>query len=670
MLLALFAFATLCAAHAITRRLLPNLAAGWEYSSAVGIGGLACASAVNWVLGLTHTLTAGGLCVASLGLVALSARDVLRSVRSIPSEFGISRSEAAFALLLVAPAIAWLAYVLWRGSVLFAGDHDGLSYHLPKAIELYRAHGYARIDAHTTGIETYPADYELLLADVMCLTASDRLTEWVCTATYVVCGLCVGGLSERWWGRGWHTLPVVLLALGMPVALLHSGTHKNDLMFSACVLAAASFAARWTTERDRGSFFVAALAVALAIGTKVNGVFLALVVLPLALRPAAAWWKQREPSAAAIAACGAVALGACTLIGGVTYLENLVRTHSLAARPESAGYGDWQNLWMFPLLTFLRPFTGDQGWIPWTGARWFWPAYDLYFSHFGVPSSLLLLATAFGVARYASTGPVPAVERALGSYVLGATFFATLPIRLDLPIGFFEGYVRYVMFLPPLVMLWTVGPWMRELAARSRQDRVGGGSRRLGGPAGAAFTATALAASGAFAFYAFNCARFDRYAPFSFLAHVIRHPEAARVVPDRFHAANWLDSHAGSRDVVAFDGSSIDAWAYPLYGDTLERQVIYLHPDRGQVTIPDDVQWVVIDRAWNRLFGDPSFHDFGDWRTALLHGRLTDLDLRLYRQMKADPRYRLVYRDKVFNQAVFERTTPSSAMPAEHAPAD
>jgi hypothetical protein len=63
---------------------------------------------------------------------------------------------------------------------------------------------------------------------------------------------------------------------------------------------------------------------------------------------------------------------------------------------------------------------------------------------------------------------------------------------------------------------------------------------------------------------------------------------------------------------------------------------------------------VLVDRSWNVFFGHPKFTDMGEARYLGL-GHPTDDDLKVYRQLRADPRFALVYDDRSQNQAIFRR---------------
>ena len=67
-------------------------------------------------------------------------------------------------------------------------------------------------------------------------------------------------------------------------------------------------------------------------------------------------------------------------------------------------------IWMFlaaPVLTAGQFFR-----VPWNGETWFWPAYELYFSHYGLHVSLLILLLPLAV-HYARRRLDPAARAEL-----------------------------------------------------------------------------------------------------------------------------------------------------------------------------------------------------------------------------------------------------------------
>src|SRR5207237_1056540 len=127
----------------------------------------------------------------------------------------------------------------------------------------------------------------------------------------------------------------------------------------------------------------------------------------------------------------------------------------------------------------------------------------------------------------------------------------------------------------------------------------------------------------------------DTYAPLSLVVAVFGEPKAKRALHTwTVRAARWVDAYAGPDDIVAFD-AAFDSWVYPAYGANLSREVVFLHPDGGPVTVPPDVQWVAIDRGWSCVFGHPLFVDFSEelWQKYIFRGAPLPEYLVVYRQL-------------------------------------
>jgi len=164
--------------------------------AAGGTLGLGAWIAINWLLALTHHLTRFSLAIA--GLIPLAAlvwecfrfrAARAREAKNAPDEIGTSGSPALsrerpprltpFVLLIALPLIAWTGYILWRGAVLPPDSHDALAYHLPKAVLMMKAHGFEYFSAPDERISNLPANYELLLADVLILTGRVHIKRLV-----------------------------------------------------------------------------------------------------------------------------------------------------------------------------------------------------------------------------------------------------------------------------------------------------------------------------------------------------------------------------------------------------------------------------------------------------------------------------------------------------------
>src|SRR6185312_8031195 len=87
--------------------------------------------------------------------------------------------------------------------------------------------------------------------------------------------------------------------------------------------------------------------------------------------------------------------------GGVALVLNVIHTGGLALSTRTfqnaSGnmYGEWSNLWKFPVAMLAAPFTSRSAlaglWVPWSSERYWWSPYDLNFGHFGVASTVALV---------------------------------------------------------------------------------------------------------------------------------------------------------------------------------------------------------------------------------------------------------------------------------------
>lgn len=663
MLLALLVIGASLAGHAISRSLWlgeasrgsPGRPPGpFEQAGSSIVVSLALWVAVNWILASTLTLTRTSLLVASLFLGASGAAALWRMRKTALPPLDrpqLPRLPLWFAALLLAPLACWVSFILWRGWLLPVLNHDALAYHLPKAILMVREAGYRFFWAPDFRIPSFPSNYELLLADFLILDGSDQLTEWVSTASYLLFVILAAALSERWWGWGPHLLGPVLLAAGVPVALLHSGAHKNDLLAAAFFIAAILWTCRWATHGGRAPLALGIVSVAAAMGTKQLGFFLAAVLAVMVVWVTLKRWRTgRGPSWLHCAAVVGFSLLAFVLEGGVAYLVNFGATGSISGLPSGEPtYGDWHHFWMVPYMLLAVPFSSQaQGvWAPWDGRYWLWPHYEVFTSHYGMLFTVLVLALPLAIWRYRGEGA--ARERSLGSLLAFVTVALILPVYATRPIGFFNRSPRYLLFAVAFVGGVTVIPLLRELFSRPRRGAVLGG-------------AALLALSAIFSVQAIVFGSRDGFAPLSYLAWMMDHPGTREIAFRPIRAANVLDRLAGPEDHVAIDGG-FDTWSYPAFGREMQRRVTFLDSKAPAVQIPNDADWVVIDRSWTCIFGHPGFKNFGQTSEFIFRGRPTQDDMRVFNHLRSDSRFELVYRDERINQAVFRRAPAAASSP-------
>jgi len=467
----------------------------------------------------------------------------------------------------------------------------------------------------------------MLLADAIAMDGVDDFTEWFGAIFYVGFVIAGAALAARWWPRRRVALGVALFLASIPVALLHSGAHKNDLMTAFFFVAALLAAARFFAEGETRELAAMIIALAAAIGTKAHALVVALSLAPFVV------WRMVEDRArwnvARLAAVAALGAAAFVLLGGVEYL---VRFLPHPAFPSSTvgggGYGQWSNLWRGVYILLAQPLEIDSEtlWVPWSSLRWFSARYEIYFSHLGAPFTICALMLPFGIAK----SPIDR-ERLFISVATLVSFLAILPVR-RVPDGIYlVGLPRFVLYIVPVVFAWTLAPL---IASESRLSK------------GLVVTGVMF-----FVVLAFEAGTRDRFCGLWYVEWVVDHPGTRRIEFDAYRAASVVDRLAGPHDAIAIDVCP-SAWIYPAFGARLTRPVTLIPPGGA---IDGTARWIVIDRAWNVFWGDPRFTELGQWTTYIGQGPLQPEDRRVFDLVRRDPRYELVYLDAKTLQAVFRR---------------
>jgi len=615
--------------------------APFERATSAVVIGTALWIAANWILAITHLLTFTSLTIVTAAFAAGAAATLYLR------RFTIHLTKKSLAIL---PVVVWIVFILWRGAILPPLSHDALAYHLPKAVMIMQAHGYETFRVADQRIVTLPANYELLLADVLILSGTDRLTEWLGTIAYIAMLILTGAFAERWWRADRAAIAASILAVAAtPLLLLHSGADKNDLMTAFFCGATLLWGARWCARGGRMSLFLAIASAALAIGTKPNGAAVAVCLAPFALmRIVREWRSTKFRDVASMLIGGGLAF---LLLGGASYIFaasshvspiGVQLGQRSGAGAESVTYGDWQNLWQVPYLALAEPFSRNDFavWVPWRHEGWFWPRYEIYFSSAGPLFTVLVLLLPIAVIKLRRRGEsATATERNVASMCAALASIIVLPTAMR-PLGFFAGaFIRYCAFVIPIVVCWTVVPAYLYLSAPER--------RRL------AIIATAGLAL-FFVVEAADNAINDNFAPLDYALAMRSDPTSRMPYFDKRRAANIVDRVAGPADTIAIDGA-FGAWVYPAYGPQLTRSIVYLNRESTPDSIPIRARWVIVDRSWNVTWSNPRFTDMGKFWRYIGHGSPSADDVRLLNLLLHDARFRLIYYEPRMNQAVFWR---------------
>lgn len=595
----------------------------------------------SWTLALVHlfvvpALVACAVLAASGGLALL-----VRWRRKAAARAPITVSGAF--LLVTIPTTLWVLFVMMRATIVPPANHDVIAYHLPRAILFFLDHGYAfHREIDEPRLTTFPADYELLLGNVVAVERSAAGTMIFSIVPYLGIGLVGAGFALRWWRSSLAAGATFVLVGTAPLSLLHAGTHKNDLLFSFFAAGAIYWLVPWALRGRVADAVYGIAALGLAIGTKSHGAVLGVFCAPLLV--AGGLRVRRSPRTLALVAASGVV--SATLLGGVAILLSLAHTGGLGLgirdfHNTGPMYGDWSNLWRFPLAMLRAPFLADESgiWVPGYDERFWWSETDLYHSDFGAAASVAVLAAP--IVEWKLGDRATRLERILSFAAIVGVAAVILPTRIR-PYGFFLFTARYFLAGVPILIAWASGglaPLAARLPERWRAAAVLG-------------LATVL-----FAWSTIHVVREDASQPLDFVVSAATSDQVVRDPPtQRFHRriGYLVDRLAGPRDPIAAD-VAFDTWLLPMYGEDFERPVEIIPPSHE---IPANAMWVAIDRGHQEVFF--THPELVDFRASLVrkffgHGAPGPDNYVVEDLVDKDPRFELVYRDKHANQVLYRR---------------
>lgn len=224
---------------------------------------------------------------------------------------------AALALAVVAS----FAYALFLVLTTPPNNGDSLTYHLTRAAAWLQHGGLYRIPLGSAAENEYPANGEIGILYTFAFLDGDAaaaLTQLLAEGAAV---LAVYGCARR---LGYAAAPsafAALLVATLPEIVLQSVTTQNDLLVASFVASAAYF----IRSTNPAELALAAVAIGLALGTKLTAVFALPVLLVIALTSV----RGRR-----LVVLGAASVSAFALLGSYAYLSNVVETGSPLGRLE------------------------------------------------------------------------------------------------------------------------------------------------------------------------------------------------------------------------------------------------------------------------------------------------------------------------------------------------
>jgi hypothetical protein len=225
-----------------------------------------------------------------------------------------SHGAGAAPVVLLATVLAiGLAYVVALIVGTPPNGWDPLNYHLPRAAFWLQSHRISYIEpTYDERLNFNPPNGEIGLAFVLGVTRNEKLVGFVQFFAALACGVGVYALARRLALSRLEAAFGGLLFLSLPIVLLQASLSKNDLVVASFLVAATVFVLG-NRRRDIG---LAAVATALAVGTKSTAAYGVVVLLGLAL-------LLRQPPGRLIRVTGIV-LGA--IAGSYWYVVNAAET--------------------------------------------------------------------------------------------------------------------------------------------------------------------------------------------------------------------------------------------------------------------------------------------------------------------------------------------------------
>ena len=229
-------------------------------------------------------------------------------------------------LLLVLTVAAGLALVYVLALIVGTppNSHDSLTYHLTRAAFWRQEGGVGYVtDAYDERLNVNPPNAEIVVTFLLEIGRNERLAGFVQFTASLAASLGVYTLARKLDLARREAAFGALLFLTLPIVLLQASTALNDLVAASFLIAATVF----LLADSRGELGLSALAIALAIGTKIPAAYALPVLGALAyVAPPTAYRVRRF-----------VAIFTGAAVGSFWYVVNVVHTgQPLGDLPDAA----------------------------------------------------------------------------------------------------------------------------------------------------------------------------------------------------------------------------------------------------------------------------------------------------------------------------------------------
>lgn len=227
-------------------------------------------------LSFFHALTAVGLLVASVVGAVLSSR--LRSARAAPGPRPARDPVVMAAIVIPVFFLALFAELALKTPDI---DWDALAYHLPRLGYWKQLSAVEPFLANNPRIGFFPVNGNILQLPPVLFLSSDRLSSLVQLVAGGGTALVIAGLSLQLGVSRRSAALAGFLWLTIPAVLTQIVTSRVDLVIAFFLAAAVYFYERHVRAPGLALFATALASAAVAVGTKPQGSFAAVVVCVL-----------------------------------------------------------------------------------------------------------------------------------------------------------------------------------------------------------------------------------------------------------------------------------------------------------------------------------------------------------------------------------------------------
>jgi Dolichyl-phosphate-mannose-protein mannosyltransferase len=232
-----------------------------------------------------------------------------------------ARRYPATAVVVAVAAVAVLLQLV-VGLTTAPSNWDSMTYHLSRAAYWLQQGAVGRYDGGTVRQLASPPNAEIAVAWTMAMAGRDTFVSLVQWTALLAGAVGVWMIALQLQARRVGAALAAVVWLVLPTSIIQSTTTQNDVVVSACLLGGIAFGLRALRQGRMSDALLAALAFGTGLGTKGSFLF-ALPSLAVVLVAAV---RQERPAGKVTARLLALTAACAVLLGSFSYVSNLSAT--------------------------------------------------------------------------------------------------------------------------------------------------------------------------------------------------------------------------------------------------------------------------------------------------------------------------------------------------------